>query len=178
MLQPLTVLCTNGMLSKTLAVVRSLGSQGAKMIVGEKIKLHTSGLSKFAASSKVYPDPTKEEHAFLSWIMHTIISEECNVLIPMDDDTMRVVVKHQNEIRKHCHLSIPDWNSYTIAADKRLSIGQALKLGVPCPTTVSPHFTQGPNERELLEQVKPRLFTLLALLLSRLSLHAEAMHDG
>jgi hypothetical protein len=52
-----TVLVTNGLLNKSLAVVRSLGRQNYRVIVAEKTRVHVSGYSKYADKSLVYLGP-------------------------------------------------------------------------------------------------------------------------
>ncbi len=146
-----TVLCTNGLQSKTLATVRSLGSRGIKVIVGEKELLHTSGFSKYAYKSLVYPDPKKHPDQFYEWCLETVIREECDVLLAMDDDVMAVLVPRQEEIQRYCHVPLPNLASYQVAADKAKTIALAQQLGISHPKTVEPKFADTVNIRALIE---------------------------
>lgn len=67
-----TVLVTNGLQSKSLSVVRSLGKRGIRVIVGERTRFHSSGFSKYAAEAVVYPDPLLKSEEFLHWLEKTV----------------------------------------------------------------------------------------------------------
>ncbi|MCY9664240.1 ATP-grasp domain-containing protein [Paenibacillus alginolyticus] len=130
------VLCTNGLLSKTLCVVRSLGSRGIRTITAEKTRLHASGFSKYCSSSVLSPDPGKVPEQYLEWLVDTIRKEHCDVLFPMDDDTLEIVMDNRDLLESLCRVVIPPTESYRIAADKGKTIQVASKLGIPCPQTV------------------------------------------
>lgn len=156
-----TVLCTNGMLSKTLAVVRSLGESGVRVIVGEKIRFHASGFSKYASKTLVYPDPVKSRADFLAWLKKTILEEKVTMLFPMDDDTMSVVIENQDALSKHCLLSVPSVPSYDIAADKGSTVKHAITTGVPCPKSVEMSFKHIPVDTELFDLVRDMTYPLV-----------------
>ncbi|UOF92020.1 ATP-grasp domain-containing protein [Fodinisporobacter ferrooxydans] len=138
------------MLSKTLAAVRSLGARNVRTIVSEKIRFHTSGFSRYADHTLVNPDPKESPEQFYSWLCDTVKREDCNVLFPMDDDTMEIAVKHQQELRAFCHVPVPPLASYQIAADKRQTMQYAKKAGVPCPQTVETNFDSEYDQDELV----------------------------
>ena len=156
-----TVFCTNGMLSKTLAVVRSLGKQGLRVIVGEKIRYHASGFSKFCDKVLVYPDPQKQPEAYYEWLRETLIREKVDVLFPMDEDTMEIAVRHQEELRMICKLPVPSLDSYLVAADKANTLRLAMQTGVPCPQTVEFQFGAESDLRELASRAKDMQFPLV-----------------
>lgn len=135
-----TILVTNGMLSKSLAIARSLGKRGHRILVGEKIRFHATGFSKYTAKSLCYPDPKHHPDAFFDWLLETLVRERVEVLFPMDDDTMDVVVRRQAELQNFCRLPVPSLESYEIASDKGKTLEVARKAGVSCPQTIQPRF--------------------------------------
>lgn len=145
-----TVLCTNGLLSKTLAVVRSIGKHGMRTIVGEKTRYHTSGFSKYADKTVVYPDPTLYPEQFYEWLCETIIREKVDFLFPMDDDVMDVVVSKQEELKRLCRILGPSLESYRVAADKSLTMRLAKDRNVPYPRTAETSFGPQFSSDELL----------------------------
>ena len=145
-----TVLCTNGLLSKTLAVVRSMGKHGIRTIVGEKTRYHASGFSKYADKTVVYPDPKRYPEQFYDWLCETIIREKVDFLFPMDDDVMDVVVLKQEELKKLCRIPVPSLESYRVAADKSLTMRLAEDRNVPYPRTAETSFGPQFNPDELL----------------------------
>ncbi|MCA0756662.1 ATP-grasp domain-containing protein [Paenibacillus sp. N4] len=144
------VLCTNGLLSKTLAVVRSMGRQGIRTVVGEKTRFHASGFSKYADKTVVYPDPVRHPEPFYEWLCETIVREKIDFLFPMDDDVMDIVVSRQDGLGKLCRILVPSPESYRIAADKSLTMRLAEGRNVPCPRTAETSFGPQVDPDELL----------------------------
>ncbi|MBL0385575.1 ATP-grasp domain-containing protein [Tumebacillus sp. ITR2] len=156
-----TVFCTNGMLSKTLAVTRSLGRQGNRIVVGEKIRFHTSGFSKFCSKNILYPDPQKEPENFYKWLRELLRNEKVDVFLPMDDDTMEIAVRNQEELREHCALPVPPLDSYLIASDKGETIRLAKQAGIPHPQTLELMFQGEVNLHDLQVQTAHLTYPLV-----------------
>lgn len=131
-----TVLLTNGFLSKTLAVVRSLGSKGIRTLVAEKSRYHTSGFSKYCSKTLLSPDVKTEPERYLTWLIDTVNREQVDTFIPMDDDTMQFAIKYRHQLEPICKVPLPPTESYHIAADKGKTLRRAAELGVPAPRTV------------------------------------------
>lgn len=149
-----TILCTNGMLSKTLAVVRSLGSRNIKVIVSEKTRWHVSGMSKYCAKTVLSPDPSDQPDRYKDWLFDVIRREKCDMLFPMDDDTMTITIENYGELLKLCKLIVPPRESYEKALDKAETIKIAKLAGVSCPATIETfHLGDHPNKEELLKWI-------------------------
>jgi len=133
-----TVLLTNGQLRKTLASVRSLGKRGITVIVCEETRCNPSGFSKYCRHSLVNPNPRKTPEAFYKWLVHTIDQYKCDVLFPMDDDSLEVAMTYREELQKLCRIPLPPTEGFTIASDKGSTALLAMQSGVDCPKTVVP----------------------------------------
>ena len=142
----MTVLLTDAQLRKTLAAIRSLGNKGIDIIASEDTRWTTSSFSKFCRRGMVYPKPSKEPDAFYEWLRKTINENSVEVLFPMDDNVMDVVIAHKEELQKLCRMLLPDAESYNIASDKGLAVVAAQKSGLDCPETWMPK-----NEDDLLK---------------------------
>lgn len=133
-----TVLLTNGQQRKTLAAARSLGKRGINVIVAEETRFNVSAFSKYCSKSLVYPSPKKAPEEFYKWLTASIKKYDCDVVFPMDDDVLEVVMNHSHELSKICTIALPSKESYETACDK----GNAIKLvqgsGAPCPKTIFP----------------------------------------
>jgi predicted ATP-grasp superfamily ATP-dependent carboligase len=156
-----TVLFTNGMLSKTLAAVRSLGSRGIRTITSEKTFWHTSGFSKYASKNVTYPDPKKSPENFLDWLISTIRKERCDVLFPMDEDTMEIVIAYRKELEPLVRFVAPSSNCFDIAADKGSTIRLAMERDVPCPRTIQLSEQSDPSGKEFLEAIQNMEYPLV-----------------
>ena len=134
----MAVLLTDAQLRKTLAAIRSLGNKGIDIIASEDTRWTTSSFSKFCRRGLVYPKPGKEPEAFYEWLVKIIQENSINVLFPMDDNVMDVVIAHKEELQKLCRMLLPDAENYNIASDKGLAVAAAKKSGLNCPETWMP----------------------------------------
>ncbi|MCL6547403.1 MAG: ATP-grasp domain-containing protein [Alicyclobacillus sp.] len=130
-----TVLCTNGLQTKALCAVRSLGARGVRVLVADRTPVHPSRFSKYAAGSRVYPDPARHPDQFLEWLCEATARDAVDVLFAMDDDVLQVVVPRQAELKRLCRLRVPPPESYRLAADKALTMQLAEAQGIRCPRT-------------------------------------------
>ncbi|MFA6309052.1 MAG: ATP-grasp domain-containing protein [Clostridia bacterium] len=132
-----TVLLTNGQQRKTLAAVRSLGKKGIRAIVSEETKFNPSGFSKYCTKSLKCPKITNGEEAYFMWLKDTIKKHGCDILFPMDDDTMNIAIKFRNELNEICKMYIPPTESYNIACDKKKTMEFVENCEAPIPKTYS-----------------------------------------
>ncbi len=130
-----TILLTNGLQRKTLAVTRSLGSKGIRVICSDTTYINPTAFSKYCDVSLVYPNPTEKPEKFVHWLIKTIGKYSCDIVFPMDDDTMGVIVDNYEQLSKLCAFPIPSKRSYKIAAHKGSSIELAGRAGISCPKT-------------------------------------------
>lgn len=142
----MTVLLTDAQQRKTLAAIRSLGNRGIDIIAAEDTRWATSVFSKFCRHGLVYPNPRKQPEDFYEWLIDTIRINNIDVLFPMDDNIMDVVIDHKAELQKLCRMLLPEKESYRIASDKGLAVMSAQKSGLDCPKT---YYLE--NEDDLLQ---------------------------
>lgn len=129
------VLVTDAQLRKTLAAIRSLGRKGIDVFAAEDTRWTTSSFSKFCQRGLVYPEPTTDPDSFLEWLIDTLQEYSVDVLFPMDDKIMDVVIAHKNKLEKYCRMLLPDIESYSIASDKGYAVMAAQRSGLDCPRT-------------------------------------------
>jgi len=151
-----SVLITNAQLRKSLSAVRSLGARGIKTVVCDETIFTPAGFSRFCTKNMAYPNPRRYPEKFYSWLLDTLRRYKCNVLFPMDDDTLEVVMQNKEELEKECLLPLPSIESYHIACDKTKSVEFVLKAGVSCPRTVYPQ-----SEEDLFKAVAELAFPLV-----------------
>lgn len=132
------VLITNAQLRKTLAAVRSIGSRGVQVSVAETTRFSPAGYSYYCSSAYISPDPSKDDLRYAEWLIRTLQNNNIKVLLPMDDDTMDVVMNHRWLFQDVCRLVLPPKLSYEAASDKSKSVLLAECSGVPTPLTFHP----------------------------------------
>jgi len=145
-----TVLLTNGQQRKTLAVARSLGKRGIRVITSDETYMNPTGFSKYCHKSLVYPNPKTYPEKFYNWLCETIVKYECDVLFPMDDDTLDIVMENLEELNRLCIVPVSSIESYHIASDKGNSTRLAEEVKVPCPKTL---YIKDLSELEKVEEV-------------------------
>ncbi|MDD3173061.1 MAG: ATP-grasp domain-containing protein [Herbinix sp.] len=132
------VLLTNGQLRKTLSVVRSLGKKHIEIYSAEETLMNISGFSRYCSKNLVYPSPIKKPDDFLEWLDRTIDKYSIDILFPMDDSAMALVIEQKDYLSKKVRFTVPDANQFEVASDKWKSVQMAKKAGLDCPITVLP----------------------------------------
>ncbi len=153
------VLVTDGHWRKTLAVVRSLGRKGAHVTVGERTLLNTSFFSKYCSRRIVYPSPRRCPDQFIEFILKEIKENHYDCLFPMEEETLLLLARHQDEISKYTYLLTPAAKKIEFVRDKRNLIEFAETHGIPTPKTLyaAPNLTLPPWGEGEGFVIKPRI---------------------
>jgi len=131
-----TVLVTDALQRKALAVARSLGLRGIKVITADSTRFHPAGFSKYSAVSWVYPDPVGSPAKFIAWLIAAVQKNPGLIIFPMDDSTLKLIMKHRDEIEEYSILPMPALSTFQALADKGSAVRIAQELGIHCPATV------------------------------------------
>ena len=117
-----------------LAIIRSLGRHGLKVIAADH-RPHTLGAaSKYAITSVRYPDPAASPSAFVNDIIAVVPRLGVDIIVPATDLTTMLLAS-QPELSKITHLATPKADSYETLTDKARLFELANKLDVPAPLT-------------------------------------------
>jgi predicted ATP-grasp superfamily ATP-dependent carboligase len=155
-----SVLLTNSLQRKTLAAARSLGKRVVKVFSAEETVFTPSAFSKYCSKALVYPSLIKDKKLFLSWLINNIKEHSIDVVFPMDDDTLGVIIDNRAELEELAIIPLPPTDSYMAASDKWESFKLSQKAGVECAHAVKPNA--GDRLEEITSQmsypliVKPR----------------------
>lgn len=134
------VLLTDGQQRKTLAAARSLGSRGVEVLVAEETRWAPALFSRYCRQALVSPHPGKQPELYWQWLLETWQRHRFDLLIPMDDASLAVVMRHQAELPARALLPPPD--GYAVAADKARTVAAARALGIACPRSEHPQSWQ------------------------------------
>lgn len=137
-----TVLILDGEQRSALAAVRSLGRRGLTVLVGSECPHPVSGASRYCRKSIRYSDPSSRPDDFISDIKNTIQRENVNLLLPMTDVSVHMVLKHESLIRPLVSLPFVRFEQYTKAVDKTSLTRMAEEMGIPVPAT---QYIAGPD---------------------------------
>jgi len=131
------VLLTDANSRRALAIARSLGRRGLHVAAGHDRPSALAFSSKYCRERFVYPDPTKSPEAFLSKILDRLRTGDYDCILPLGDETMGIVVRHQAAVAQFTRLIAPSVASIETALDKGKTVRFAEARGFPCPGTFS-----------------------------------------
>lgn len=127
-----TVFVTDGSARAALAVTRSLGRLGHRVLVGEKALGALAHASRYCARAVVYPDPVTGPDAFVASLARTVNDEAVDVVLPVADIATMLVTRNRE---RFASAAVPFAPAPLIdrAADKVDVLATAARLGVPVP---------------------------------------------
>ena len=155
-----TVLVTDGQSRSALAVVRSLGRHGVRVVCGEASRLATTFASKHVDERFVYPDPRVHPEAFVDTVDTYLRNNDVDVFLPMDHETTYLANKHLELFSEHTLVPVAGADKFDRLVRKDFVMKRAAALGIPHPRTVYP--APGDDPAELASEltfpvvIKPR----------------------
>lgn len=130
------ILVLDGNQRASLAAVRSLGSKGLRIAVGESLPSSLAGLSRYCSESIQYADPYSSPRQFFDDILEHINQLGITFLLPVTEATTYVLLAYRAELPKHLVLPLPHTDAIEQLANKNKLFALAQELGVPSPDTV------------------------------------------
>ena len=129
---PNVVLVTDGDQRAALAVVRSLGAAGLRVIVAARRKSSLAGASRFAAKQIQVPSALVYPKAFLSAIRSAVEAEGVGLMIPIADDSLLPILEARDQFRG---VTIPfaTLDQFRRISDKGTLLQIASELGISVP---------------------------------------------
>jgi predicted ATP-grasp superfamily ATP-dependent carboligase len=131
----MTVFVTDGDQRPALAIVRTLGRRGLRVMVGEEGPSSLASSSKYCAGHVTYPSPYRNRRAFERFLADFVIRERVDVVMPVADVTTRSVCANQEWLERHCALAVPPFDAFDLVTNKARLLEYAADCGVPIPQT-------------------------------------------
>lgn len=113
-------------------VLRSLSSHGLSVWVADTSKTNICSKSKFCAGSFVYPDPFKEEEAFIDCLVNKIMELRPKVLLPTHDESV-VIMRNRERFPEGLIIPYEPADLLLTLANKAIATQIAVYAGVPVP---------------------------------------------
>jgi predicted ATP-grasp superfamily ATP-dependent carboligase len=127
-----TVLVTDGEQRAALAVTRSLGRAGYRVIVGSSRAHSLAGGSKWASGQLVVPDPLTEAEGFVGALARSTADSAVSILLPMADQSIVPVLENRWRF-PGVIIPLPQIEIWRRLADKQIVLEEAARLGIPTP---------------------------------------------
>lgn len=129
------IIVTEGEQRSSLAVTRSLGRRGLKVIVGEMHKKSLSSYSRYARGSFIYPLVGSDRADFVKAVLDAACINKVELIIPTTDPTLSALSEHRAEVETVAKLACPTYSSACLALDKKKTLTLAKSLNIPIPQT-------------------------------------------
>lgn len=113
-------------------ILKSLHAKGLKVWAADTSKKNICSMSKFCSGSFTYPDPFKEENAFIKVLKEKIAELRPKVLMPTHDESV-VIMRHRDEFPKELIIPYESAEKLLMLANKAQSTEVACKAGVAVP---------------------------------------------
>lgn len=127
-----TVVVTDGEQRSCLAVVRSLGRAGYRVIVCGKRARTLAGASRYAERSVAVPSPVDDPEGMARRISEICQHEGAGALIPIADASIEAILPRAREFDPVL-IPMPDHDRFRAVSDKEGVLRLADSLGIPIP---------------------------------------------
>jgi predicted ATP-grasp superfamily ATP-dependent carboligase len=147
-----------------LAVIRSLGSAGVRVLCADSGRSALGGWSRYSCSYLNYPDPIVHPDAFRQWVRTAVKTYRVDYVQPVTEVTSRTLLQGGADNLEPAKLPFPELDTVLNVADKGLLVDLARRLGLSIPRS---RLFQLPADVDLSEGwnfplvIKPTLSRIL-----------------
>src|SRR3954466_10910518 len=112
------VLVTDGDERAALAITRSLGQQGVRVVVGAEMAKSLAGASRYCTGTWQYPSPLSDPSRFVSSLVDAVDLLGITAIIPVTDSTTQVLAEKKGQFHPSIVRGIPSSESYDLVSNK------------------------------------------------------------
>ena len=148
-----TILVTDAGRGSAVAIIRSLGRMGCRVIAADSTARSAGFASRYVHERLVYPSPEAAPRQFASTLLEAARTRRIDLVIPITDAAILPLVEWRNWFDGICRLALPETAALQVAINKRETLELARRLGVPAPrTAIALAEGSGTIRREDLEK--------------------------
>jgi predicted ATP-grasp superfamily ATP-dependent carboligase len=123
---------TDGEHRSALALTRSLGRAGHRVIVCSSRRRSISGASRYSATTTLVPNPLNDPAAFANEISNVVRCESADVLIPVSEASLLALLPKREELRP-CVVPFASAERFADICDKSRVLAAAARHGIAVP---------------------------------------------
>jgi predicted ATP-grasp superfamily ATP-dependent carboligase len=131
-----TVLVTDAGRGSAIAVIRSLGRAGLRVVAADHDPRSPGFRSRYTTRRLVVPDPARHPAAVIDALYAEAAAGQVDLIVPVSDEVMLPLSGARERFAGLCALAVPDRDALAAVIDKGATIELARSLGVPTPRTV------------------------------------------
>ncbi|HKL62054.1 MAG TPA: ATP-grasp domain-containing protein [Woeseiaceae bacterium] len=129
-----TVIVLDGAQRAALAVVRSLGERGLRVVVAADTERSIAGASRWCAQTAALPSPDRDADAFVSALEALAKRETAALVFPITDASLTALQGRARLANARVASAHPE--SYNAVSNKATLAARAERLGVPVPRSI------------------------------------------
>ena len=126
------VVITDGEHRSALAIARSLGRAGHRVVVCSSRRHSLAGASRYAASTELVSSPLHGPAAFADNISDVVRRESADVLIPVSEASLLALLPRRDALRP-CLIPFPPAERFVDVCDKSRVLAAAARHGIAVP---------------------------------------------
>lgn len=139
---PRCILVTDGEERSALALVRSFGRAGHRIVVGAARARSLAAASRYTEAEVLLPSPLQDAAGFVEAVLNATAKNGCDTLIPVSEPSLYAILGARSRFA-HLLLPFPDGETFRRLSDKAevLKIAPSFGFAVPKQVTIV-----GPSE--------------------------------
>lgn len=130
-----TVVVTDGDERAALAIVRSLGRAGYRVVVCSRRGRSLAGSSRYAAVDRAVPDPLADPESYAGAVARVAERHAARLLLPVSDASLTALLPRRRRLGDVV-IPFPEYDTYAALSDKARVLDEAAALGIPVPRQV------------------------------------------
>lgn len=132
---PRAVLVLDGDQASALAIVRSLGRRSIAVHVASDAAAPLAGCSRYARQCLRYPDPMRDESAFVDWVVARLAEPLYELVIPVTERSLVALLRHRHRLDDR-RVAMAPTAALEQVLDKDRTMALARSLGVAVPQSI------------------------------------------
>lgn len=136
------VLVTDAGRGSAIAIIRSLGRRGYRVIAADFDRRSLGFRSHYTSEKLVYPVPETSPEACIDALHKCAQEHKVDLLIPVTDQIILPLMEARARFEGVCKLALPDASATEIVTNKLKTLQLAEELQVPIPRTRLVHTAQ------------------------------------
>ena len=134
--QRLTVLVTDGENRSSLAVTRSLGKFGCRVVVTGLQKKNLASSSRYCVERYAIPSPLHDGPTYFANILKILSNQKIDILFPMTEPTILLLAEYRDQLPEYTILACPALEKIRTVFDKFAIFRLAQEKGIAIPKTL------------------------------------------
>jgi predicted ATP-grasp superfamily ATP-dependent carboligase len=134
--RPPCVLVTDAGRGSAIAIIRSLGKRGMRIVAADADPKSPGFRSRYTAERLLYPPPTERPDEAASALLGAATALGVDLVIPVSDEVILPLSAARGQFSGVCELALAEPEALAAARNKLATLELADRTGVPRPRTV------------------------------------------